>query len=66
MVDVNWCFLFWFNFDDVKVLIYFLLKRVDFVKFFLEEVKWLFDFIDFSIINYRLDLVEGILVIVGN
>lgn len=66
MVDVNWCFLFWFNFDDVKLLIQLILKRFDFVKFFLEEVEWLFDCIDFVVIIYRLDLVEGLLLIVGN
>ena len=66
MVDVNWRPLFWPNPDDAKVLIHSLLKRVDFVKLSLEEAKWLFDSTDPSIINYRLDSVEGILVTAGN
>ena len=66
MVDVNWRPSFWPNPDDAKALIYSLLKRVDFVKLSLEEAEWLFDSTDPSIITYRLDSVEGILVTAGS
>ncbi|MCL2931365.1 MAG: carbohydrate kinase [Trichodesmium sp. MAG_R03] len=66
MVDVNWRPSFWPNPDDAKALIYSLLKRVDFVKLSLEEAEWLFDCTNPSVIAYRLDSVEGILVTAGS
>lgn len=65
LLDVNWRPVFWTDPDIAPPKIRELFKRVDFVKFSLEEAQWLFDTADAGAIKNRLDSVEGVLVTDG-